>query len=81
MATEDSVQLADEVAATPDDLPAAFERYQAARYLRTGRVQTTARIYGEFYHAQGVKAELRKQVLGGRSAEQSFAGMEWLYGH
>ena len=64
MATEDAVVLADEVAATPDDLPAAFKRYQQVRYLRTGRVQIMARIYGEFYHARGVAAELRDMALG-----------------
>jgi 2-polyprenyl-6-methoxyphenol hydroxylase-like FAD-dependent oxidoreductase len=81
MATEDAVRLADEVAATPDALNSAFLRYQDARYLRTGRVQTMARVYGEFYHAAGVKAELRKMVLGGRSEEASYKSMEWLYSY
>ena len=35
MATEDAVTLAEKVAATPDDLPAAFAAYQNERYLRT----------------------------------------------
>lgn len=80
MATEDAVRLADEVAATPDDLNAAFIRYQEARYLRTGRVQTMARIYGDLYHAMDVKAELRNMMLASRSGEQAWAGMQWLYG-
>ena len=29
----------------------AFKAYQQQRYLRTGRVQIMARVYGEFYHA------------------------------
>ncbi len=80
MACEDALRLAIEVEASPDDLNAAFVRYQNARYLRTGRVQTMARVYGEFYHAAGVKAELRNMMLAGRTQEQSWAGMQWLYG-
>ncbi len=79
MATEDAVVLADEVAATPNDLPAAFKRYQQVRYLRTGRVQIMARIYGEFYHARGVAAELRDMALGPRTPQQSYEGIAWLY--
>jgi salicylate hydroxylase len=79
MASEDAVTLAESVAATPDDLPGAFKAYETARYLRTGRVQLMARVYGEFYHATGVTAELRNLMLGGRSAQQSYDGMAWLY--
>ncbi len=80
MAIEDAVELANRVAETPDDIAGAFERYQQARYLRTAKVQTTARIYGEFYHASGVKAELRKMILGPRTPAQAFDTMNWLYG-
>ena len=79
-ATEDAVCLADKVAAQPDDLAAAFRAYQEQRYLRTGRVQIMARVYGEFYHARGVTAELRNGMLKGRTAEQSYDWIEWLYG-
>ena len=79
MASEDAVTLAESVAATPDDIPGAFKAYEKARYLRTGRVQLMARVYGEFYHATGVTAELRNLMLGGRSAQQSYDGMAWLY--
>src|ERR1700687_5462273 len=80
MASEDAVWLAEKVAATPDDIAGAFKAYEQQRYLRTGRVQIMARVYGEFYHASGVAAELRYQALHGRTAEQSYDGMEWLYG-
>jgi salicylate hydroxylase len=80
MAIEDSVCLANKVAERPGDLPAAFRAYQQARYLRTGRVQLMARVYGEFYHASGVGRELRNLMLGSRSPEQAFESMEWLYG-
>jgi len=80
MATEDAVVLADQVAAQPDDLPAAFKAYQQARYLRTGRTQIMARLYGEVYHARGVAAELRELSLSGRTPQQSYDGISWLYG-
>jgi 3-hydroxybenzoate 6-monooxygenase len=80
MATEDAVWLADKVRAQPDDLPAAFRAYVQQRYLRTARVQIMARVYGEFYHARGPTAELRNMLLGGRSSEDSYEGISWLYG-
>jgi len=80
MATEDAVCLAEKVAAAPDDLPAAFEAYVQERYLRTARVQIMARVYGDFYHARGPAAELRNQMLGERTPEQSYDGVAWLYG-
>jgi 2-polyprenyl-6-methoxyphenol hydroxylase-like FAD-dependent oxidoreductase len=80
MATEDAVVLAEKVAATPDNLPAAFNAYQQDRYLRTARVQIMARVYGEFYHARGVTAELRDVAVSSRTTEQTYDGISWLYG-
>jgi 2-polyprenyl-6-methoxyphenol hydroxylase-like FAD-dependent oxidoreductase len=80
MAIEDAVCLANKVEALHDDFAAAFQAYQEARYLRTGRVQIMARVYGEFYHASGVARELRNIMLGGRTPEQAFESMQWLYG-
>jgi salicylate hydroxylase len=80
MATEDAVILADIVAKTPDDPAAAFLAYQQERYLRTARTQIMARVYGEFYHARGVTAELRDMAIGSRTAEQTYDSIAWLYG-
>jgi len=80
MATEDAVVLAEKAAATPNDLPAAFKAYEQERYLRTGRVQIMARVYGDFYHARGVTAELRDLALAGRTPQQAYDGIAWLYG-
>ncbi len=80
MATEDAYCIAEEMAKTPEDLPAAFRAYQNARYLRAGRVQIMARVYGEFYHARGVAAELRNQMLSARTPQDSYDGIAWLYG-
>ncbi len=80
MATEDAVVLAEKAAAKPNDLAGAFQDYQQDRYLRTARTQIMARVYGEFYHARGVTAELRDMAVGGRTVEQSYDGIAWLYG-
>ena len=80
MSIEDAVCLADRVIAANGDYAAAFRAYQQARYLRTGRVQIMARVYGEFYHAAGVAKELRNMMLSSRTAEDAMAGMAWLYG-
>jgi salicylate hydroxylase len=79
MAVEDAVQLAEEVTVRPTDLPAAFRAYQQARYLRTGKVQIMSRVYGQFYHAAGVTAELRNQMLAPRTPEQAYEAASWLY--
>ena len=67
MSIEDAVCLADRVVAAHGDYAAAFRAYQQARYLRTGRVQIMARVYGEFYHASGVAKELRNMMLSSRT--------------
>jgi len=71
MAVEDAVALAGE-----SDVERAFRRYTEARYLRTARVQLTARLMGEIYHAEGVRRELRNRVLSGAELRE---GMAWLY--
>jgi 2-polyprenyl-6-methoxyphenol hydroxylase-like FAD-dependent oxidoreductase len=78
-ALEDAVCLADMLAAHPGDVAGAFRAYEEARVLRTGRVQLMAKVYGEVYHAGHVTAELRNQMLAGRTAAQSWDGMAWLY--
>lgn len=79
MAMEDAVVLARSVEHAGDDLSEAFRRYGVERYLRTGRCQVMARIYGGFYHAEGVTRELATGFLSGRTVEQSFDSLAWLY--
>jgi len=74
MALEDSLCLAkclDEA----ESVEAAFAAFPLHRYLRTGRVQLAARLYGEFYHADGVRRELRNAYV--RNA--SYEALAWLY--
>ncbi len=79
MAIEDAVVLAEQLSAHRDDYPAAFLAYQKLRYLRTTRVQLTARLYGDIYHAADAVRDLRKQMLAGRTPEQAYNGVAWLY--
>lgn len=79
MALEDAVCLAACVSEHGDDHRRAFEVYQSRRYLRTARVQLTARLYGDVYHAAGATADLRAQMLGNRPPEAAYQGMKWLY--
>ena len=79
MAIEDAVVLARCVSAAQGDYNAAFLSYQRERYLRTTRVQLTARMYGDIYHATDAVRDLRRQMLAGRTPEQAYNGMAWLY--
>jgi 2-polyprenyl-6-methoxyphenol hydroxylase-like FAD-dependent oxidoreductase len=78
-AIEDAVVLGEALARTPEDPAQAFLKYQQARYLRTGRVQLTARFYGDIYHASGVTRELRNRMFQGGEEAAGFAGLKWMY--
>lgn len=70
--------LADALAAY-DDPADAFVAYHDRRYLRTARVQYSARLFGEIWHCGDVGATLRDAMLAPR-ADDDFAHVEWLYG-
>lgn len=78
-AIEDAVVLREALRLTPGDVTQAFQNYQQARYLRTGRVQLTARFYGDIYHASGVQRELRNQMFQSGRESAGFAGLKWMY--
>lgn len=80
MAIEDSVCLADMLVNEGGDWDSAFARYRDARYLRTTRVQMTARLYGEIYHASGATRDFRNAELSSWPVEKHYQGMAWLYG-
>ena len=81
MATEDAVQLAHDVELSPRRpqrrVPALSSR---SAILRTARIQTNSRVYGQFYHAAGVVAELRDQFFQERTPEEALKSTKWLYG-
>jgi len=79
MAMEDAVVLADAVKTCAGDFATAFQKYQKERYLRTARVQLTARFYGDAYHAAGATRDLRNALLKGRAPDKAYEGIGWLY--
>ncbi|MSP96161.1 MAG: 3-hydroxybenzoate 6-monooxygenase [Betaproteobacteria bacterium] len=79
MAIEDAVVLAAFAEINAGDFARAFQQYQEERYLRTSRVQITARYYGDIYHAAGVVRELRNQWLAEPTAGPPGQAMAWLY--
>ncbi len=78
-AIEDAVVLREALRFTRGDVVTAFQKYQQARYLRTGRVQLTARFYGDIYHASGVQRELRNRMFQSGTESAGFAGLAWMY--
>lgn len=78
MAIEDAVCLADRLAASDADVNAAFLAYQQDRYLRTARVQISARFVAHMVHLGGGARDVRNAVLGTRSAESTYE-LDWLY--
>jgi 2-polyprenyl-6-methoxyphenol hydroxylase-like FAD-dependent oxidoreductase len=79
MAMEDALCLADKLQAADGDCEKAFQEYQQARYLRTARVQLTARLYGQVLHASGATRDLRNAYLSTRTPEKAYEDMSWLY--
>ena len=80
MALEDAVTLGRALAATGDDIEAAFALYQRSRVARTARVVLMTREMGRIYHAQGVERLVRNDLWKGRSPERFYDALEWLYG-
>jgi 2-polyprenyl-6-methoxyphenol hydroxylase-like FAD-dependent oxidoreductase len=78
-AIEDAVVLGAALRFAEGNVEQAFQKYQQARYLRTGRVQLTARFYGDIYHASGVQRELRNQLFQSGKESAGFAGLKWMY--
>jgi 2-polyprenyl-6-methoxyphenol hydroxylase-like FAD-dependent oxidoreductase len=79
MALEDALTLADCIHESNTDMAHRLERYWRQRYLRTARVQLTARMYGEVYHAQGPVRELRNAYLKARTPQAGLESLAWLY--
>jgi 3-hydroxybenzoate 6-monooxygenase len=80
MAIEDAVCLAECVELAGGGFAAAFHRYEAARYLRTARVQFESRYHWDnFYHAGGIEREVARQIWSRRTEQEMFDCLAWLY--
>lgn len=81
MALEDAVSLSDKLERHDGDLGAAFEAYRLERVVRTARVQMSSRLMGDYvYHPDGAQRLVRNAVLGAKTPDDHYDGLQWLYG-
>ena len=81
MAIEDAVCLSEEVKNEKENIEQALINYQNKRMLRTARVQLHSREIGKHvYHADGVHALLRNQIMKSKTQDDWYNDIEWLYG-
>ena len=80
MAIEDAVTLGEAVKYCDYDLDAAFKLYQKSRVTRTARTVLSAREMGRIYHAKGVERLVRNSLWKGRTPDQFYEALQWLYG-
>jgi salicylate hydroxylase len=83
MAIEDGFVLAREVAASPDDMPAALQRYEAIRRPRTADVQLAARAQANIFHLTSPAARLKRWLRLDRltKPDPKLLNRDWLYEH
>jgi 3-hydroxybenzoate 6-monooxygenase len=80
MAIEDAICLAEFVHQDSGDFASAFRRYEAARYLRTARVQFESRYHWDnFYHVAGIEREVVREAWSKRGENEMFDCLAWLY--
>jgi 3-hydroxybenzoate 6-monooxygenase len=80
MAIEDAICLAETIDHGDGDFAGAFRQYESARYLRTARVQFESRyLWDNFYHLGGIEREVVRQAWAGRSEQDVFQCLAWLY--
>jgi salicylate hydroxylase len=80
MAIEDAICLAEFVHQDNGDFARAFRRYEAARYLRTARVQLESRYHWDnFYHVAGIEREVVREAWSKRGENEMFDCLAWLY--
>lgn len=80
MALEDAVTLGEAVKACDFDFTEAFKLYESVRVPRTARVVWSTREMGRLYHAAGVERAVRNALWKGRTQDQYYDSLQWLYG-
>ena len=80
MALEDAIYLATACDGSDGDFTMAFRDYQETRLVRASRVQMSASLVGLVFHAaDGVPRLVRNEVYKGRTAEQHFDALDWIF--
>ena len=79
MAIEDGLCLGELIHAAGDDFLTAFRRFEAARLLRTARVQLESRALWDFYHAEGIARDVRNETVAAWDEAHMHRCLAWLY--
>jgi 3-hydroxybenzoate 6-monooxygenase len=79
MAIEDGLCLAELIHEEGDGFEAAFRRFEAARLLRTARVQLESRALWDFYHCDGIARDVRNATAAEWDDDHVFRCLAWLY--
>jgi len=79
MAIEDGLCLGEAIHAAGGDYSVAFARFEAARLLRTARVQLESRALWQFYHCDGIERDVRNATVAAWDEAHMFDCMAWLY--
>jgi len=80
MAIEDGLCLGELIAAADGDVTAAFKRFEAARILRTARLQLESRTLWDFYHLdEGLARDVRNATIADWDEVHLFDCLSWLY--
>jgi 3-hydroxybenzoate 6-monooxygenase len=79
MALEDAICLAGVADECDGDFTKAFQRYQDIRIVRTARVQISSLMLDRINHAKGVERKVRNSLFEGRTPEQYYDRLAWLY--
>jgi 3-hydroxybenzoate 6-monooxygenase len=80
MAIEDGLCLGELIHLTGADFADAFRRFQAARLIRTARVQLESRSLWDFYHLDGgIARDVRNATVAGWDEARLFDCLAWLY--
>jgi len=79
MAIEDGFCLGELIHAADGDYQAAFCGFEAARLLRTARVQLESRALWDFYHCGGIERDVRNASLADWDEAHIFKCLAWLY--
>jgi salicylate hydroxylase len=79
MALEDAICLAAAVRDAKGDFAKAFQHYQDIRIVRTARVQISSLMMDRINHAKGIERKVRNSLFEGRTPEQFYDRLAWLY--
>jgi 2-polyprenyl-6-methoxyphenol hydroxylase-like FAD-dependent oxidoreductase len=79
MAIEDGLCLAESIHAADGDFAVAFRRFEAARLMRTARVQLESRALWQFYHAEDIARDVRNATVANWDEAHMFDCLSWLY--